>query len=145
MGGHATQNAYSASEMLASEIDRHFCQSWNKTEPAFGWIGNTSGGPLGQQSDTQLCFGFPPECCVTAIAVTALATAVDSQRYEKRIAPVRITLAVSCCESAVFLRSPDGRVLHSSDAKGVLTRLLRGWAILEKCLQCRQTGMEAAG
>lgn len=90
--------------------------------------------PGGQAA--QLRLGPPPDHPVLAVGFTSRGAAqrIAPEDEEKHL--VRVTLAVSCCRTAVVLGRPDGRILHSNQADGTTVTVLRQSAMLQRCDEC---------
>lgn len=77
-----------------------------------------------------------PRELATAAGVTALGHAAQSDVGDPPRRRVRATVAVTCCSASAIVRSSNGTVVRSDEAKGPLVDVLRSWAGLESCSCC---------
>lgn len=146
MESHAEDANPEAARTLGEEVDRRFTSAWGTREPVYAWIAPRQ---LREPLDGEVVVvddgGMEPpqDEAVAALAVSALATAVELESTADAGELVQVTIAVSCCSTTAVLRCPDGTVKQSGEAVGTLTKLLHGWGRFSKCRCCHSSEDEA--
>lgn len=131
---------HDAAHMLATYVDRSVAERSSSTRWVIAIVPADDGG--GAKPQVFKCrgpvstLGPPPPAAVSAVALSATGRAVRLDPTVQEDALVRVTVAITCCTTAVVVRRDSGVVDRSGCADGRLVDLLRSWAEPYPCASC---------
>jgi hypothetical protein len=123
---------------IAHDVDRMLSGAWDKGPvAALVTSPNTQVRMIPLQEEVLYSLRSAPPTRCFAACVSSLGHATDLGQRTNGRARIRITLAVTCCSTAVVIRHRDGSVVSATDViDGELHDALRRFAKLAQCDTC---------